>query len=88
MDEYKEVEKEMNEIIDKRMEATSLNHQWDYNRELSKTLQAQPFKYQNVEMSAKVQFTDDIRKLIYNEKSFPEDARVFTATDWHLAPIT
>lgn len=54
MDEYKEVEKEMNEIIDKRMEATSLNHQWDYNRELSKTLQAQPFKYQNVEMSAKV----------------------------------
>lgn len=54
MDEYKEVEKQMNEIIDKRMGATSLNHQWDYNKQLGKTLQSQPFKYQNVEMSTNV----------------------------------
>jgi hypothetical protein len=66
MDEYKEVEKEMNEIIDKRLEGTSLNHQWNYNKEIGKSVQQQPFKYQKVDLTTNVDFTEDIRKLIYN----------------------
>lgn len=34
-------------------------------------MQQQPFKYHKVDMSTNVEFTDDIRKLIYNEKEFP-----------------
>jgi hypothetical protein len=41
-----------------------------------------------VEQATNVDFTDDIRKLIYNEKVFPDDNRVFTASDWQLAPVT
>lgn len=48
----------------------------------------QPFKYQTVDMSNKVEFTDDMRKLIYDEKAFPEDLKVFNASDWQLAPVT
>ncbi len=47
---------------------TISNQQWDYNREVGKNLQIQPFKYQKVELASSVEFTDDIRKLIYNEK--------------------
>lgn len=65
-----------------------VNHQWDYNKEVGKNLQLQPYKYQKVEMSAKVEFTDDIRKIIYNEKEFPDDGRIFMSSDWHLAPVT
>lgn len=58
----------MDEIIDKRKDAIIRNHQWDYNKEVGKNLQLQPFKYQKVDMATNVEFTDDIRRLIYNEK--------------------
>lgn len=38
----------MGEIIDKRKEGTIEQQKWDYNREVGKSLQAQPFKFQKV----------------------------------------
>ena len=39
-------------------------------------------------MSKKVQFRDDIRKLIYDEQAFPDDKKIFNFNDWQLAPVT
>jgi len=38
----------MGEIIDKRKEGTIEQQKWDYNREVGKNIQAQPFKFQKV----------------------------------------
>lgn len=55
---------------------------------MGRNLQAEPFKYQAFEMSSKVDFTDDMRKLIYDEKAFPNDIKLFNSSDWQLAPVT
>ena len=48
MDEYREVNREMEEIIEKRMDQTNANQNWNYDKEVGRSLQQQPFKYQPV----------------------------------------
>lgn len=43
------------------------------------------FKYQNVDMSHKVEFIDDVRNIIYDERTNPEDASLLKK--WDLAPF-
>lgn len=43
------------------------------------------FKYQDVEMSHKIDFLDDMKSLIFDPKRFPEDANLFTQNSgWKL----
>ena len=88
MNEYKEVNREMEGIIDSRMERTIQNQEWNYNKEVGKGLMQAPFKYQQVEMSTHIDLTEDIKQMIYDEKAYPEDLKIFNSTDWQLAPVT
>lgn len=58
---------------------------WDYNAEVSKQTNQQPFKYQSTEPG--VFELDPMNELIYNEAKNPEDTRLFNS-DWGLAPFT
>lgn len=43
------------------------------------------YKYQDVEMTHKVEFLDDMKQLIFDPKRYPEDLNLFTTnSDWRL----
>lgn len=48
-------------------------------------MMAPRFKYQNVEMSHHVEFIDDVRSIIYDERTNPDDANLLKK--WDLAPF-
>lgn len=59
------------------MEATSLNYKWNYDKEIGKLNQNQPFKYQQVNLPPKVEVTEDVKDIIFNEQEHPDDLRLF-----------
>ena len=48
----------------------------------------QPHKYQHFEISTHIDLTEDIKQMIYDEKSYPDDLKLFNSSDWNLAPVT
>lgn len=67
------------------MQLTEDRAEWNYDQEVGKVMQKEPFKYQSVQMHQKAEFTEDIRGMIYDERTNPEDQRMFTSNEWQLS---
>lgn len=73
----------MEQIIDGRYINSEQKKEWIYD--VKEVPSNSKYKYQDVEMSHKIEFLDDMKSLIFDPKRFPEDQNLFTSSSgWKL----
>jgi hypothetical protein len=59
--------------------------EWSYEQEVKEVSSKNKYKYQDVEMSHKIDFLEDMKSLIFDPKRFPEDQTLFISNSgWKL----
>ena len=85
LNEYTARGGEVEQIIDGRYLNSEQKKEWSYEQEVKEVSSKNKYKYQDVEMSHKIEFLEDMKTLIFDPKRFPEDQNLFTSTSgWKL----
>jgi hypothetical protein len=88
LNEYSVRGGEVEQIIDGRYVNSEQRKEWSYEREVKEVSSKNRYKYQDVEMSHKIEFLDDMKTLIFDPKRFPDDQGLFSASsEWRLIPF-
>lgn len=89
LNEYSVRGGEVEQIIDGRYNNSEQRKEWSYDHEVKEVSTKNKYKYQDVEMSHKIEFLDDMKTLIFDPKRFPEDQNLFSSnSQWKLVPFT
>lgn len=85
LNEYSARGTEVEQIIDGRYINSEQKKEWSYEQEVKEVSSKNKYKYQDVEMSHKIEFLDDMKSLIFDPKRFPEDQTLFASNSgWKL----
>jgi hypothetical protein len=85
LNEYTARGEEIDQLIEGRKTNSEQQAEWIYDKEVKEMTSRNKYKYQDVVMSHKIDFLDDMKTLIFDPKRYPDDLSIFTSdSKWKL----